>query len=178
MARGYDPFGSHGVRTEAPVPSIDAFSSIKPQCVPLKNAMAAEPAAGPALNSPESPSRSRLYRRNGAEDLRTSPHPDEDEPRTGWDGFCERAGQAFGSKRRNDVDGEGVSDRRRIVRHDHVCAGSEGRSRPGWQGSRLRLAADRRCISRGSDRLIKDESKKSPIVSAFNSPLLQLSPRE
>jgi hypothetical protein len=145
MARGHDPFGSRGGRTEAPVQCIDAFSSIEPQCVPLKNVMAAEPAVGPALNSPESQSLSRLYRRGGAEDLRTPPHPDEGEPQTGWGDFCERAGQAFGSKRRNDVDGEGISDRRRIVRHGHVCAGSEGRIQVrkdhayGWRRSSLHL---------------------------------------
>jgi hypothetical protein len=63
--------------------------------------MAAEPAVGTALNSPESQSLSRLHRRGGAEDLRTSPHPDEGEPQTGWGDFSERAGQAFGSKRRD-----------------------------------------------------------------------------
>jgi hypothetical protein len=93
MARGHDPFGSRGVRTEAPVPCIEAFSSIEPQCVRLENAVAAEPAVGTALNSPESESLSRLYRRGGAEDLRTSPHPDEGEPPTGWGDFSERAGR-------------------------------------------------------------------------------------
>jgi hypothetical protein len=43
--------------------------------------MAAGPAAGPALNSPESQSQPRLYRRGGAEDLRTSPDADEGDPK-------------------------------------------------------------------------------------------------